>query len=457
MTCNVCFEEYNKSSRKRVTCGACDWSACAACNARYIRDEPHCMNCKTVWDTEFVVFNLSRNLAKQIEKNKARALLQREFRLLPQTQHYLRYDTHIRECVLELRLLQNQTPPGGRTRRIKPRWFLASDLHSSKQRIRVLKSYVSAWNGRQAMLDTRHVPPELLLLATTEGPEVNKVAFACPDKGCNGFVMEADWKCGVCVASHCERCHGRIHALNAHVCEPNDVQTARSIMHTTRPCPECHVRIHKISGCDQMWCTRCNTAFSWETGKVEESGSTVHNPHYFEWQANHGLPMYDSVVDRSVHLKDADRWYLMAMYRLNTHIRSTETRRFSEPNTDNNLDIRLRWLKREITEPRMADLLHRRHKKKEINGHRLQVFREFVSESVRLFRTFLNTEEPVVDAFRALVTRTNKRFEHLCKTHKLDMPCIDILIVGDSGRCVFDIYKHNGYIPMKNYLKSVEA
>ena len=47
--------------------------------------------------------------------------------------------------------------------------------------------------------------------------------------------------------------------------------------------------IHKIEGCNQMYCVKCGTAFDWKTLKIVTG--VVHNPHYFEYQArNGGIP-----------------------------------------------------------------------------------------------------------------------------------------------------------------------
>jgi hypothetical protein len=126
------------------------------------------------------------------------------------------------------------------------------------------------------------------------------VLRGCPGEGCRGFLDEK-WICGVCDMSVCSHCHIGLgedevveerHGSAAvdqapegkrwHICNPDQIATARLLARDTKPCPKCKALISKIDGCDQMWCTQCQTAFSWQTGQVEEG--RVHNPHYYEWQ-----------------------------------------------------------------------------------------------------------------------------------------------------------------------------
>jgi hypothetical protein len=107
----------------------------------------------------------------------------------------------------------------------------------------------------------------------------------CPAEGCRGF-LSTQWKCGICELWTCPECHelkGPVRDCD-HTCDPNNVETARMLAKDSKPCPSCQSLIFKISGCNQMFCTQCHTAFCWSTGKINKQN--IHNPHYFEWLQN---------------------------------------------------------------------------------------------------------------------------------------------------------------------------
>jgi hypothetical protein len=115
------------------------------------------------------------------------------------------------------------------------------------------------------------------------------VAFIkpCPAPDCKGFLSTA-WKCGLCNLYSCSDCHevkGETREAE-HTCDADKVATVRLLERDSRNCPKCGVTITKLEGCDQMWCTACNTGFSWRTGKIADG--PVHNPHYFQWLQTQG-------------------------------------------------------------------------------------------------------------------------------------------------------------------------
>jgi hypothetical protein len=101
----------------------------------------------------------------------------------------------------------------------------------------------------------------------------------CPKVGCRGF-LDGDYVCVFCNVSVCIRCF-EIREGPEHVCSDGALQTA-DVLLETKACPACRSCIHKESGCDQMWCTRCHTPFSWRTGQILTREQVIHNPHYID-------------------------------------------------------------------------------------------------------------------------------------------------------------------------------
>ena len=104
---------------------------------------------------------------------------------------------------------------------------------------------------------------------------------SCTKDTCRGF-LSTGWKCGLCSDHVCSKCHISlgINVSPGHECNDDDIATARLIKSESKPCPGCHINISKIDGCDQMWCTQCNTGWDWKSGRIE---TKIHNPHYFEY------------------------------------------------------------------------------------------------------------------------------------------------------------------------------
>ena len=96
-------------------------------------------------------------------------------------------------------------------------------------------------------------------------------------------------KCGTC--SKCLEIKGDTQDAD-HTCDENNVKSAEIIKKDTKACPKCGTRIFKIYGCNQMWCTGCNTAFNWATGAIYASNAQFHNPHYVYFLKFYHYNMY---------------------------------------------------------------------------------------------------------------------------------------------------------------------
>ena len=61
--CGICCEKINVSNRKDIKCLYCNYIACRECIAQFLLiniNEPNCMNCKKVWNREFLCNNFTK-------------------------------------------------------------------------------------------------------------------------------------------------------------------------------------------------------------------------------------------------------------------------------------------------------------------------------------------------------------------------------------------------------------
>jgi hypothetical protein len=80
--------------------------------------------------------------------------------------------------------------------------------------------------------------------------ERKKFIMPCPHNGCKGFLSQ-QYKCEICKLYTCPNCYEVIgyNKTDEHECKKESVESAELIRKDTKPCPNCGVRIFKISGC----------------------------------------------------------------------------------------------------------------------------------------------------------------------------------------------------------------
>jgi len=282
--CNICFEIFTKSTRSEIVCGSCQFSSCKVCVRKYLlstTSDAHCMNCKNAWDREFTQNSVNKSFYnKEYKKHREDLLFESEKARFPETMPAVKAHIESKELKVEVDNLKEE-----REKLQQSVYQLDEKIYLNNNKIRRLK------NGELKA-------------------EAAKFIKKCPADGCEGFLSSA-WKCQVCklwVCPHCEQEKGYEKDVE-HTCDPNILASAQAIKKETKGCPKCAVPIFKISGCDQMWCTACQVAFSWRTGRIVNG--TIHNPHFYEFQRTNGnvirnpgavicggLPTYIMVRDR---------------------------------------------------------------------------------------------------------------------------------------------------------------
>jgi len=221
--------------------------------------EAHCMSCKVVWRNDFLYEHFSKSfIMGDYRSSKEMAFFEEEKTFLPPLQTIAINRLNIEKQMKKIERYQDLMKQNDEY----------EDQLVSEQR-----------KNRKMLLDKISIAQEKVNNLVKDHPEKEKRLFMmkCVVSDCRGFLDES-FVCGLCNTHICKRCHtikGEIHD-----CKEDDVATVDELKKSTKPCPKCYVLIYKTDGCDQMFCVKCHTPFSWKTGLVAQG--PVHNPHYFE-------------------------------------------------------------------------------------------------------------------------------------------------------------------------------
>ena len=260
--CFLCIESISKP----VTCHRCSYTTCIPCTKKYIltqNSEAHCMNpkCKIKWTLKFLMDIFDKAWLTSTGKNSYREHLkkisvERERSKIPET---LAQIPLYKEREKQNELLQE----------------LETQLTFAKERVKEIQNLIRQVHSKSPAGIRKNVP---------------QFICPCPTDGCKGLI-DSNFFCNLCEQSICKHCrvllsNGEKGGDEKHECDPIMIKTVKLLKGDTKSCPKCATPIYKIDGCDQMWCTQCQTAFSWKTGQIETG--VIHNPHAIKWQRQHG-------------------------------------------------------------------------------------------------------------------------------------------------------------------------
>jgi len=364
--CSICCETINISNRKDIKCLYCNYVACRECVAQFLLvniNEPNCMNCKKVWNREFLFNNFTKTFINNDYRDyRQQLLLDKEKALLPATQ------------------------------------IIVEAMNNKEKLQKSLDEYLIEVSRKKQEFYAEIKFNEAIINGSTYNKQKKVFIKKCGVENCRGFLSE-QWKCGICDTTTCNKC---LELLNQeqdqeHICKEENIESAKLISKDSKPCPKCAALIFKIDGCNQMWCVVCHTAFSWATGQIETS--RIHNPHYYEMlrnmsangeiprepenicnDANTGMPD-NHQIQRLLRSKINDLEYntfskqILSITRQIFHILYDHPNTFQEKYDKSKRELRIKYLMNNITEEEWKKELQRKEKKYEKTLNTYQVIK----------------------------------------------------------------------------------
>ena len=403
-TCSVCIEDIN--SNNTITCNYCDYITCRNCFERYLfetkKTTKNCMSCNNIFTRALLIKMLGKKYIENMYKNHIKELLFNEEKtLIPLSMITVQVNKEIKEIIIEKE----------KARAEYSNELSRFDMFKLQHKIKAHDEYI-----------------RYLKMKPVEKIKV-QYKYPCATINCDGFV-NSKWTCELCDKTTCKYCF-KIKEEN-HECLKEDVDTAELIKKDSKPCPKCNISIMKTSGCDQMWCTSCHTAFDWKTLKIVTKG-IIHNPEYFRYMRENNLTiqrnphdnpcanlLYDSYLkianDRRRLNKILSDALLTQLYELYRRIQHCEL--VSLNNLIGKVNVydewknneRVRFLEKDITEKQYKTNLARKFK--EI---------DYINEVITLQRTIYEvSKETYIKVVNNIIENIDKYIKNNTKIDKIE-------------------------------------
>ncbi len=411
--CDVCCEKLNKINHKKVKCPFCDLTSCRSCSQRYILEsfeDPHCMGCKTRWNREFVDSFCTKYFRNtELKRHRETILFERERALMPGTQPEV-------ERIIQMRRLR---------RIIRKQKEDLIELHHKHGTFEVdtplpREIYVLY---REMENTYRHLE-QLRNTGTVVDTEPKRFIRQCPVELCKGFLNE-EWYCGLCERYYCKKCNEGV--TDDHACDPQVVETMKLLNKDSKSCPKCGTVIHKTSGCAQMWCINCHTAFNWRTGEIEMG--RIHNPHFIEFKKKTmmsrehgdipcgGVPTFREL--REIGATERILQYAMAIHYTERENMYLETRPID------NTQLRVAYMLNDIDELEFKNFLQRQEKYTDKVRDLSDIYEMIANTGGDLLRQYVlepQRHDEIIDLLEKILEYSNEVYETIRRRYNSRLP-----------------------------------
>jgi len=400
--------------------------------------DPQCMNCKKFWNSEFIDTYMTKTWRNgEYRKHRAAILLDREKSLLPATQPAVEVELEKRAAKITMEKLQEEF--------LIAKKQLADIQENMNIQFRILTA--GPWGHAEEK----------------EIKEKRQFVAACPKESCRGFLSSA-YKCGTCQDHVCTACREVLGPNReiAHTCDPGLVETIKAIQKDSRACPKCGVNISRVEGCDQMFCTQCDTSFSYAKGTIIQGA--IHNPHYFARLQQLGgaamggdgrirgcrWPSYHLAVMpyKAPSVSKKNIQFLEIMYRSALHVQDVY---LVEQGEQENVDIRVKYLLNELDEKKLSTLLHTRERKRERKLEIRAPLELFVITMLEFFMALAETKRVDVveriDSCRETIDSINQALKKIGDRYSCIVPQI-------RETDAYNAFVEKGYTPKTKPVES---
>ena len=238
MECKICLSAFTKDLRKEIECPYCHEKLCCQCLKTVLLEsprDPKCPSCFKGFTPDFLDTTFSKGFRRgDLRKKQIEVLLDLEKSLLPQASEVLRErkrEQDYKAAINSLRVMCNR---------------MIDTLEENERLPGLLEKARS-------------------LRTTTERKEKTVRTVKCPN--CRGYIaISKTGTCDLCSYKMCRSCGSE--AKEHHVCEDDAVKSFQYMKDNYKACPKCGIFMERVSGCNQMFCVSCHTAFDWVSLKI---------------------------------------------------------------------------------------------------------------------------------------------------------------------------------------------